>query len=215
MFTGIVQGRGRVEGVRPRGGETRLVIHALFDLPDIVQGESIAVNGACLTVERSGRNAFDAFASAETLRRTNLGRLKPGDLVNLERALALGDRLGGHLVSGHVDCSARVAGVDREGESRVYRLEFPEEYGRYVVCKGSVCLDGISLTVNDCGGDWLSVNIIPTTQRETTISQWALSAQVNMEVDLVGRYVERLLASFAKSGSSSAITEEFLRRNGF
>jgi len=186
MFTGLVQGMGRVEAVDARGKETRLKVRTLFELNDIVLGESIAVNGACLTVETFGPSWFTVYASAETLAHTSLGGLKVGGQVNLERALALGDRLGGHLVSGHVDCLATVADIKPAGESRVYTLTFPAEQGPYVIQKGSITLDGISLTVNDCGPEFLSVNIIPATQRETTISGWAPGAKVNMETDLIG-----------------------------
>lgn len=220
MFTGLVQGMGRVEAVEARGAETRLRIRALFDLKNIVLGESIAVNGACLTVETAGENWFTAYASAETLRHTSLGGLKSGSVANLERALALGDRLGGHLVSGHVDCVAVVTGVEPAGESRVYTLSFPAEHGAYVIQKGSVTLDGISLTVNACGPDSLSVNIIPSTQRETTISGWTAGTRVNMETDLIGKYVRNMLGAWMDSGNAQAkpaskLSMDFLRENGF
>lgn len=229
MFTGLVQGTGRLEAKEPRGGETRLNIRALFDLPDLVSGESIAVNGACLTVETFGRGWFTAYASAETLRRTNLGGLRSGSVVNLERALALGERLGGHLVSGHVDCLAEVASIGREGESRVYTLDFPAEHGPFVIEKGSVALDGVSLTVNARTGTSLSVNIIPTTQAETTIANWKPGVKVNMETDLIGKYVRNMLAAWTgqagqagqpsgqadAAAPSSGLTLDFLRENGF
>ncbi|MBU1249058.1 MAG: riboflavin synthase [Proteobacteria bacterium] len=220
MFTGLVNGEGKVQGVEPRGKETRFTITSLFDLPDIVLGESIAVNGVCLTVETCGKNRFTAYASRETMGVTNLGRLKPGGQVNLERALAVGDRLGGHLVSGHVDCLAKVESVTPAGESKVFRLSYPEEYGPLVVSKGSVALDGISLTVNECGSTWLSVNIIPATQRETTISDWAPSYEANMETDIIGRYVQRMLAAYTGQdvnggGSSGGLDMDFLRKHGF
>jgi riboflavin synthase len=218
MFTGLVMGRGRVEAVEPKGAETRLKIRALFDLPAIVLGESIAVNGACLTVESAGQNWFTAYASAETLSHTSLGALKKGAEVNLERALALGDRLGGHLVSGHVDCLAEVADIRPAGESRIYTLRFPAEQGPFVVAKGSVALDGISLTVNDCGPERLSVNIIPSTQRETTISGWTPGAKVNMETDLIGKYVRNMLGAWlpqADERQTSKISADFLREHGF
>jgi riboflavin synthase len=220
MFTGLVQGMGRLLSVENRGAETRLRVAALFDMENITPGESIAVNGACLTVEQPGDNQFTAYASAETLAATALGDLRTADRVNLERALALGDRLGGHLVSGHVDCLAVIRSVAPAGESRVYRLEFPPEFGPLVVPKGSVALDGISLTVNNCGLDFLEVNIIPATQRETTIAQWAPGRRVNMETDLIGKYVQRMLTAWTDAGGSggnkpSAIDEEFLRRHGF
>ncbi|MDP2847618.1 MAG: riboflavin synthase [Humidesulfovibrio sp.] len=220
MFTGLVQGMGRVEAVEARGAETRLRIRALFDLKNIVLGESIAVNGTCLTVETAGDGWYTAYASAETLRHTNLGGLKSGSVVNLERALALGDRLGGHLVSGHVDCLATVAEVKPAGESRVYTLNFPAEHGAFVIQKGSVTLDGISLTVNDCGPDFLSVNIIPSTQRDTTISGWTPGTSVNMETDLIGKYVRNMLGAWMGSGNgvgkpSSKLSMDFLKDHGF
>lgn len=219
MFTGLVQGKGRVESAEARGAETRLKIRALFELSDIVLGESIAVNGACLTVETFGENWFTVYASAETLRHTSLGALRTGGAVNLERALALGDRLGGHLVSGHVDCLAVVRDIRPAGESRVYTLAFPAEYGPLVVPKGSVALDGISLTVNDCGPEFLSVNIIPATQRETTISGWTPGTQVNMETDLIGKYVRNMLGPWLAAGgggkSASPLSMDFLREHGF
>lgn len=224
MFTGLVQGMGRVETTEKggaRGAETRLKIRALFDLPRIVLGESIAVNGACLTVETFGDNWFTVYASAETLNHTSLGGLKTGAQVNLERALALGDRLGGHLVSGHVDCLAVVTEIKPAGESRVYTLSFPAEYGQLVVPKGSITLDGISLTVNDCGPEFLSVNIIPATQRETTISGWTPGTKVNMETDLIGKYVRNMLGPWlASTGAgggkpASSLSMDFLREHGF
>jgi len=219
MFTGLVQGMGRIEAVEARGAETRLRIRALFDLKHIVLGESIAVNGACLTVETAGENWFTAYASAETLRHTNLGGLKSGGAVNLERALSLGDRLGGHLVSGHVDCLALVTNIKPAGESRVYRLAFPAEHGAFVIRKGSVTLDGISLTVNDCGADFFSVNIIPATQRETTISGWTPGTRVNMETDLIGKYVRNMLGAWMADGAdakpASRLSADFLKEHGF
>ncbi|NDY56280.1 riboflavin synthase [Desulfovibrio sulfodismutans] len=224
MFTGLVMGCGRVAAMSRMGRETRLSITALFSLPDIVLGESIAVNGACLTVETAGKNEFSAYASAETLARSSLGLLKTGSTVNLERALCLGDRLGGHLVSGHVDCLAEVESIVAAGQSRIYRLKFPAEHGEMVVAKGSVALDGISLTVNECGPDFLTVNIIPETQKATTISGWKPGTAVNMETDLIGKYVRRMLGPFLPGAGTKAaptgaaaggLTEAFLRGNGF
>lgn len=232
MFTGIINGQGDVLAVENRQGESRLTIQARYDLADIVVGESIAVNGACLTVETGAWRRFTAYASAETMGRTNLGRLKPGgSRVNLERALAVGDRLGGHIVSGHVDCVAKVLGVRQVGESRRIRVGFPASFGPEVIVKGSVALDGVSLTVNDCGPDFLEVNVIPETWRETTVAEWTPGTPVNMETDVLGKYVRRMLAPYA-GGSGHAtggagepdggekwreggLSLDFLRENGF
>jgi len=219
MFTGLVQGIGEIQGIEPRGKESRIRISPLFALEDYVLGESIAVNGVCLTVEDFGGNWFLVYASKETLSRTNLNLLGIGSKVNLERALALGDRLGGHLVSGHIDCLAKVETIKRAGESRVYRLSFPKEQAPFVIPKGSVALDGISLTVNNCGQDYLEVNIIPATQKETTISSWKPGTLVNMETDLIGKYVYRILQPWqegeSRSQPSQGLTLDFLRKHGF
>jgi riboflavin synthase len=218
MFTGLVMGLGRIEEARARGGETRFRIKALFDLDNIVIGESIAVSGACLTVETAGHKEFTAYASGETLSKTGLGTLTPGSTVNLERALALGDRLGGHLVAGHVDCQARIESVTPAGQSTQYRLTYPEEFSIYVVPKGSVALDGVSLTVNECGQGYLTVNIIPSTMGATTIPSWKPGVSVNMETDMLGKYVLRMLGPWKAAGGeakTSRISEEFLRGHGF
>ena len=216
MFTGLIECTGTLAVAENRGAETRLRITPAA-IREFVMGESIAVNGACLTVENFGQGWFTAYASAETMRRTSLGALRPGHTVNLERALALGDRLGGHMVSGHVDCVAEVISVTPAGESKKYELRYPSEYGQQVIEKGSVALDGISLTVNDRSPDTLSVNIIPETQRVTTIRDWIPGRRVNMETDLIGKYVQSMVAPWAGSGDAPkrTITEDFLRKNGF
>jgi len=215
MFTGLVAGMGIVTRLAKNGGQMRLSVRALFPMPDIVLGESIAVSGVCLTVESSEENAFGAYASAETLSTTTLGTLGLGARVNLERALAVGDRLGGHLVSGHVDCIVRVEGLVPDGESMRHTIAFPREFGPLVVAKGSVCLDGVSLTVNQCGPDWLTVNIIPGTQAQTTLSSWTRGRAVNMETDLIGKYAARMMEPYGVAARPSAITEDFLREHGF
>ena len=216
MFTGIIAGVGRVARVESQGSETRLTIRPVFTLTDYVVGESIAVNGVCLTVETFGSGWFTAYASAETMSVTNLGQVRVSGTVNLERALALGDRLGGHMVSGHVDCLAEVRAIHQAGQSKIFRLTFPQVFANQVIPKGSVALDGISLTVNDCGQDFLEVNIIPATQQATTISSWSPGTMVNMETDLIGKYVSRLLVPWSASpANASAITPEFLKKYGF
>lgn len=218
MFTGLIQGKGRIENAENRGNETRFKVSAL-KIKDYEKGESIAINGVCLTVETYSDSWFTCYASKESMSVTNLGNLKRGSMVNYERALAMGDRLGGHIVSGHVDCLGAVESVRPEGESKIYRIKFPAEYGKYVVTKGSVALDGISLTVNDCGADYLEVNIIPETQDETTISLWTPGYAVNIETDVIGKYVERMVAPWTGQKTDdkphSKITMDFLRENGF
>lgn len=224
MFTGLIQGVGRVTAITARGAERRFVIAPPFSLADCELGESIAVNGVCLTVETFDRATFSAYASAETLDKSGLDRLATGSAVNLERALAVGDRLGGHIVSGHVDCLGRVAAVTSAGESTIYRIAFPAEKGGLVVPKGSIALDGISLTINGCGPDWLEVNIIPATQAGTTISEWKTGRPINLEFDVVGKYVQRMLAPYLGEGGGeglpkplkgSVIDDDFLSKHGF
>jgi riboflavin synthase len=221
MFTGLIQGRGRVQSLQPRGREARFRIRPEFFMQHVTLGESIACSGVCLTVEAWDGSAFTAYASAETLSRTNLGSRKPGDSLNLERALALGDRLGGHMVSGHVDACGRVDSVTRAGSSTIYRVGFDPAHARLVVDKGSVALDGVSLTVNACGPDWLEVNIIPETAQVTTIGSWDTGYAVNLEFDLIGKYVLRSLdpwlgnARKESPGAGEGIDQDFLRRHGF
>lgn len=219
MFTGIIQGQGEIVGLRRSGQECRMEVRPLFPLENIVDGESIAHNGACLSVERHSGSTFTVYASGESLSRTTLGDLRKGDLVNLERALALGDRLGGHLVSGHVDCVATVRSVEQAGSSLRCTLAFPPAFAAEVIEKGSVTLDGISLTINACGKNFLTVNVIPDTQKRTTMLHWCPGSRVNMETDLIGKYVRRIMQCQADGPAtpqrSSGINKEFLLQNGF
>ncbi|RQD64722.1 MAG: riboflavin synthase [Desulfonatronovibrio sp. MSAO_Bac4] len=219
MFTGLIQTIGKINGLEPKGSETRLRIALVNPFSNLSHGESIAVNGVCLTVEDFGKNWFYAYASSQTMHVTNLKHLKQGDTVNLERALSLGDRLGGHLVSGHVDCQAEITAVEKAGESVIYTLTYPESFSRQVISKGSIALDGISLTVIDCGNGFLKVNIIPATQKETTINSWTTGSLINMETDVIGKYVERMLGPMLESTeenkSGSRINSDFLKEHGF
>lgn len=219
MFTGIIQTTGAVSGLEKKGTETRMRITPVRAFKSLVLGESIALNGVCLSVEDFGKDWFYVYASTQTMSVTNLGALKHGDKLNLERALSLGDRLGGHLVSGHVDCLGKISFIEKAGESVIYTISFPGDYSRQVIDKGSVALDGISLTIIDCGADYLRVNIIPATRKETTISGWTMGSLLNMETDLIGKYVENMLGSWIKDKSDpkpeSRITGSFLREHGF
>ncbi|MDL2216941.1 riboflavin synthase [Desulfovibrio sp. OttesenSCG-928-M14] len=215
MFTGLVLGMGEVVKVSPGAGESRFAFRPLFPVKDWVKGESVAVNGVCLSVESFDASSFGAYASHETLRLSNLGNLKAGDRVNLERALALGDRLGGHLVSGHADGTATVESVRVAGASLVVRVRYPEEFSSQVIAKGSVALDGVSLTINKCGPGFLEVNVIPETQKSTTVGAWTPGRVLNFESDLIGKYVESLLGPWKEKSASSRLTLDFLRDNGF
>ena len=195
MFTGIVEEQGRVRRVTPNEGGARLVIAARTVLDDAELGASIAVNGCCLTVTDFDDASFAADAVIETLARTNLGDLAAGDPVNLERPLRLADRLGGHLVQGHVDATGVVRDTAREPDgSTMVTIEAPESVMRYVVHKGSITVDGVSLTVAGCTDDAFAVALIPHTLAVTTLGARAVGARVNLEVDLVAKYVEALVA---------------------
>jgi riboflavin synthase len=190
MFTGLVEATGRVASVTPQDGGVRLRVEAPLGVLTI--GESVSVSGACLTVVTAVSDAFEADLTRETVERTKLGRLAPGSRVNLERAVVAGARLGGHLVQGHVDGTARVRSITPEGEARRVEIECPRELSRYVAEKGSVSLDGVSLTVNAVAGHVFSLMLIPHTLAVTTLGELAPGAELNLEVDLVARYVERL-----------------------
>ena len=218
MFTGIIQCVGQILAVEKRGTETRLRVQTDQRLRDFVPGESIAINGACLTVETFSTSWFSVYASSETMSLTNLSAQGVGAAVNLERALAMGDRLGGHMVSGHVDCVATVTNIQPAGESRRYSISFDPHFSPQVISKGSVALDGISLTVNHCGNGFLEVNIIPATQKETTVSRWTQGTRINMETDIIGKYVQSLTRPWnavQDNKEPSKVTMHFLRQHGF
>lgn len=198
MFTGIVQDMGRIVALEPRAGDVRLRV-AVERLPlDAVRsGDSIAVSGVCLTVVEHDAGGFAADVSNETLSLTTLGDLAPGSRVNLEPALRAGDPLGGHLVSGHVDGVGRVVSLAQDARSWRIRFETPPDLARYVARKGSIAIDGVSLTVNEVEGREFGINIIPHTWQVTTIGGYAPGRRVNLEIDPIARYVERLLAAGA------------------
>jgi riboflavin synthase len=197
VFTGLVEEGGRVVEVRPGTEGARLVIGADVVLDGLQVGDSVAVNGACLTAVEISRDGFAVDCVAETLRRTALGGLRPGDRVNLERPMRLGDRLDGHLVQGHVDGVGTVRAVRDEGESAVLEIAAPPGLLRYVVEKGSIAVDGVSLTVEARLPDAFAVALIPHTMAVTTLGPGALDRLVNLEVDVVAKYVESLAAPYA------------------
>jgi len=215
MFTGLIQSVGKVHSLNRQGNSASLRIASELVNQDLQLGESIAVNGVCLTVTAWDKHAFCADVSPETLDCSNLGALRPNMLVNLERALRLTDRLGGHLVSGHIDCVATLS--RRFQDENAVRLEFsvPPAALRYLVEKGSVAIDGISLTVNSVSEASFSVAIIPHSLEKTTLKDCREGAEVNIETDLLGRYVERLLAGKSEADQGQGISLEFLAKNGF
>lgn len=218
MFTGLIQDVGLIRRLDKCGEMSRLTIQSGLAADGFQMGESVAVDGVCLTVVALGRDSFQVEVSPETLERTTLGEAEPGRPVNLERALKLSDRLGGHLVTGHVDC----IGVLRRRQSGTGYLELEIRVaagmGRYLVEKGSVAVDGISLTVNRCGPDWFGLTLIPHTIQRTTLALKGVGARVNIECDILGKYVERLLGSGSgplKREVSEGVTEDLLRKHGF
>lgn len=211
MFTGIIEDVGTVGLINRMAGRWELTVTTSLDMTTINEGDSVAVDGVCLTVIRLEEGSFVADASLETLNVTTLREKKTGDRVNLERAMRADSRFGGHIVMGHVDAIGRIAGMKQAGDSIRIDIEVPKDAGRYVVRKGSVALDGISLTVNDQNDTTFSVNIIPFSVSKTTLKYKALRDSVNVETDILGRYVERFVAQTEK-GSTDL---EFLYTHGY
>ena len=211
MFTGLIQQVGRLRTrSRVAGGWSLNIGYAPWDDP-LMPGESVAVQGVCLTVTRLGKGAFDADLLDETLQRTTLGTLAIGAGVNLERALRPADRLGGHLVAGHVDETGRMASVETRGRDRRVRVALSTGAARQCVLKGSIALDGISLTLTGLGDDWFTVDIIPHTWQATSLAERQVGEAVNIETDILGKYVERLLGQ----GRGGGLTPDKLVRAGF
>lgn len=216
MFTGIISAAGTIAALQPRGGDTRLrVATGKLDLSDVRLGDSIAVSGVCLTAVELPGDGFWADASRETLERTTLGEAVPGTRVNLEKALIPTTRLGGHLVSGHVDGIGTVAEWRPDGRSWRLRVQAPDELARYIAAKGSICVDGVSLTVNRVDGAAFELNIVPHTLAETTLADFKTGRRVNLEVDLIARYLERLLLGDRAAQPDGVLTEALLREHGF
>lgn len=218
MFTGIIEGVGRLIVKRTVGGGMAFDIEAGFDLNEPKEGESIAVSGVCLTAYNMRERRFSADVSPETLSRTRLGSLRQGSNVNLERALKLSDRLGGHLVSGHVDSMATVKSRQELGDYTLFDFSMPDTLDRYLIEKGSITIDGVSLTVNSCGSGSFSVSVIPHTLAVTTLGEIKAGDKVNVEVDILGKYIEKLLVTpsqNSESAGSGQINAEFLAKHGF
>jgi len=218
MFTGLVEGIGKVKAINRVGEDMRLTVAPLFDMTDNRTGDSISVNGVCLTVTEIKEGAFTVDVSGETLSRSTLGELRMGDEVNLERAVRLSDRLGGHLVSGHVDGVGKIVKKVQLQRSCRIRIGIDEAVSKYIVEKGSIAVDGISLTVNSCSDKSFEVNVIPETGRVTGLLKKRVGDRVNIETDLIGKYIEKFL--FKHQGArqekgANPISEEMLKKYGF
>ena len=216
MFTGIIEAIGTLSRIETQGGDGRFTIDTgKLSMAGVGLGDSIAVNGVCLTAIELGDHYFVADVSTETLSRTTLGGAKPGTHVNLELALLPTTRLGGHLVSGHVDGVGVI--VEKQGDARSWRftLDAPSAIAKYIAEKGSICINGISLTVNEVKGTRFGVNIVPHTLKETTLGETAVGDRVNLEVDLLARYLERLLMGDKAAEAESSVTMDLLRKSGF
>jgi riboflavin synthase len=220
MFTGIIEELGAIRRIAPARDGSRLEISCRTVIGDAKRGDSISVNGVCLTIVDRDADWFAADISAETLRRTSLSRARAGMRVNLERPVMLSSqfgqlgRLGGHLVQGHVDGTGKFAEARAEGEGWIVRIEFPIELGRYIVEKGSIAVDGISLTVAALGEDWFEIAIIPHTWKVTNLSALEPDAEVNLEVDIIAKYVEKLTQAYQK-GQGGGLTLEKLGELGY
>jgi riboflavin synthase len=216
MFTGIIQAVGKIVAVDAKGGDASArVATGKLDISDVKIGDSIAVSGVCLTVVVLSVDGFTADVSGETLARTVFTSLRSGDPVNLEKALTPTTRLGGHLVSGHVDGLGTVADRRDDGRSVRFRIKAPDALAKYIAEKGSICVDGVSLTVNAVHGAEFEINIVPHTLNETTLGLFKPGRGVNLEVDLLARYLERLLLGEQAAQSGATITREFLAQHGF
>lgn len=216
MFTGIIESLGKIESIEDKGGDARFWINTgKLDMGDVQLGDSIAMNGVCLTAIDLRDDAYCADVSGETLSLTSLRDLKAGSRVNLEKALTPTTRLGGHLVSGHVDGMGKV--VDRYDDARSVRftIEAPRDLAKYIAMKGSITVDGVSLTVNKVDGARFELNIVPHTLQETIIDEYQPGRVVNLEVDLIARYLERLVLGEKAADPGSNITESFLAEHGF
>lgn len=215
MFTGLIEDCGTISKLTRTSTEAKLVVTSGLPLNEIAIGDSVSVNGACLTVVAKSVSTFTVDMSPETFDRTTFSSLGTGSRVNLERALRVGDRLGGHFVTGHVDTVGTVRSAARRDNALIIEMTVPSEYERYLVPKGSVAIDGISLTVNDAEGDRFTVSIIPHTLTSTTLVDCKAGDRVNIETDLLGKYIERMLGLKGGASEASELTGEFLAKHGF
>lgn len=215
MFTGLVEELGKVKQIARGAKSVRLTVVGNKVLTDVKLGDSIAVNGTCLTVVDFSRDWFTADVMPETVDRTALAGLKPGDTVNLERTLRVGDRLGGHIVSGHIDGVGQILAKEQNDNAVIVRIGAGPDVMRYIIQKGSIAIDGTSLTVVDFGSDWFTVSLIPHTASMTTVGLKTTGEPVNLEADIIGKYVEKLLGLSQVAKPADKITLSFLEQHGF
>lgn len=219
MFTGLVQTTGKIKSRKISAKSGSLTVICEDELDSLMYGESIAVNGTCLTLEKSEGRELTFHALAETLKRTNLGSLPLNSIVNIERAMKASDRFGGHIVSGHIDGTGFIRKIEKAGSDWAFSIEFPESIAPYIVEKGSVAIDGISLTIVSVSGNLFTVHIIPVTIKDTALSARKEASPVNLEADIIGKYVrhqlENLFASSAGAKVSHSISEDMLRKAGW
>lgn len=215
MFTGIIQATGKIAALQTRGGDLRVRVQTgKLDLADVQLGDSIATNGVCLTVVELPGDGYSVDVSRESLAFTTIGEWRVGDAVNLEKAMLPTTRFGGHIVSGHVDGIGEVIRRSEDARSIRFTVRAPKELAKYIAHKGSICVDGVSLTVNAISGTDFELNIIPHTAQETTFANYVVGSRVNLEVDLIARYLERLLQG-EKAAQGGGITAAFLAEHGF
>ena len=212
MFTGIIKSLGTVKKITQKNGDYKIYFTGdKVNWNEISIGESIAVNGVCLTATQLHENGFDADVSSETIKVTTFSDIKEHSLVNIEPSLSMGDKIGGHFVTGHIDCMAEIVNIKSDARSTSIDIKVPSKFARFIAAKGSICVDGVSLTVNSIASSTFNVYIIPHTASETIIGNYKLGDQVNIEVDMMARYLERLIGK----RSDNVITEDFLRDNGY
>ncbi|WP_394150655.1 riboflavin synthase [Vibrio maritimus] len=216
MFTGIIEAVGTLKAITPKGEDISVTVEVgKLDMGDVKLGDSIATNGVCLTVTDFSETSYQADLSVETLNKTGFADYRVGDKVNLEKAMLPTTRFGGHIVSGHVDGVGEIVDRQHVGRAIEFWVQMPSELSKYVAEKGSITVDGISLTVNDLRKDAFKLTIVPHTTEETTIDHFQVGRKVNLEVDVLARYMERLLNAQAQSEPESRLTMEFLQQNGF
>lgn len=203
MFTGIIEEIGKIKTLKPISGSIRITVDAKIVSKELKIDDSVSLNGACQTVIQKTDSEFTVEAVEETLRKSTLGKFRPGKQINLERAMKIGDRLGGHLVQGHVDCIGKVQTIQNEGTGKLLWIEFPSEFSKYVVPLGSICIDGVSLTVAKKENNRFMVSIIPHTWEMTTFNELRVGSEVNLEFDIIGKYIESLTEPYFNHNKST------------